>query len=99
MTTIQPEELEEVIRKEKELQIIDLRPVASYEKSHIKGAISIPRDLLLMNMKKLATSGTILFYCMEGHKSDEVALYIEKKKKRCKILSLNGGYNSYNDSL
>jgi len=99
MTTIYPEDIEHIKEKEKTLQIIDLRSSSNYKKSHIKDAISIPRDAFIINIKKLIKEGTILFYCNEGIESDNIALYIEKKYKKCKTLSLFGGYKNYLEAM
>jgi len=94
MITVTPEEVEEVLEKEKDLQIIDIRQYSSFKKSRITGAISIPRDRIAQFMHKIKKEKPILVYCQYGMKSDEIALFMEKKFNT-KAYVIDGGYEAY----
>lgn len=94
MITITPAEVEKILEKEKSLQVIDIRPYSHFKKSHLPGAVSIPRNRFAEFMNTIRTHVTILVYCQYGMKSDDIALYMEKKFKS-KVYVLEGGYEAY----
>ena len=46
-----------------EVVVVDTRPLATYQTSHIKGAISIPYDEFGRRMKELPKGKPIVTYC------------------------------------
>ncbi|MCF8231581.1 MAG: rhodanese-like domain-containing protein [Bacteroidales bacterium] len=98
MITIAPEEVEPIIKEKGKVQIIDIRPYSHYKKSHIPGAISIPRDRFAEFQHHIQTGVPIFIYCQYGMKSDEIALYMEKKFKT-NVYVLEGGYEAYEEAF
>ncbi len=98
MITITPEEVDDLIRQKPDLQVIDIRKYSSYKKSHLPGAISIPRDRFAEFMNKIKKDQPILIYCQFGMKSDEIGLFLEKKYNS-KVYILEGGYEAYIESM
>lgn len=98
MIIITPEEVDEVLEKEKDLQVIDIRQYSSYKKSSITGAVSIPRDRFSQFMHKIKKEKPILVYCQYGMKSDEIALFMEKKFNT-KVYVIDGGYEAYMEAF
>lgn len=96
MIAIEPSEVLEVIEKEPELQIIDIRSHKDYRKSHFDNALCIPRDSFAQYMNKIMKHKPIFVYCNYGMKSDEIALFLEKKFKS-KVYVLMGGYDAFID--
>jgi rhodanese-related sulfurtransferase len=95
MISIRTENLEELKLNNPNLQIIDIRLNAPFMEDHIDGAINIPRPEFIKNIHMVDLSKPILLYCAIGAKSDEVALYLEKKNKEIEIYTLFGGYDEY----
>lgn len=98
MITIAPEEVESIINGNDKIQIIDIRSYSRYKKSHIPGAISIPRDRFAEFQHHIQTGVPIFVYCQYGMKSDEIALYMEKKFKTNAYV-LEGGYEAYEEAF
>ncbi len=71
-------QLENMLDQGRRLLLIDLRPEADYELSHMEGAVSIPYDILEGGMPEeeiLENYGRIplVFYCEHGGKSMRAA--------------------------
>jgi len=98
MITVAPEEVNDILSKEKKLQVIDIRKYSSYKKSHLPGATSIPRERFAEFMNKIEKDLPILIYCQFGMKSDEIGLFLEKKYNS-KVYILEGGYEAYIESM
>jgi len=96
MITIEPSEVYQTIEKEPDLQIIDIRTHRDYRKGHFENAICIPRDSFAQYMNKIVKYKPIFVYCNYGMKSDEIALFLEKKFKS-KVYVLMGGYDAFID--
>jgi 3-mercaptopyruvate sulfurtransferase SseA len=43
--------------------VVDVRPAASYQQSHIKGSISIPLEQVALRLSELPRDKTIVTYC------------------------------------
>ena len=56
------EDLEQMIGNENVL-LLDVRPAIEFEFGHITGAISIPMNELIANLKDIATGKEIIAYC------------------------------------
>ncbi|MFW6371501.1 MAG: rhodanese-like domain-containing protein [Bacteroidota bacterium] len=96
MIPVEPEEVEKTLNKAEELQIIDIRTFREFRDSHLDNAICIPRDSFAQYMNKIQKHIPIFVYCNYGMKSDEIALFLEKKFKS-KVYVLLGGYDAYLD--
>ncbi len=95
MNYINCEILTEKIITEESLQIVDLRMPKQYAEHHITNAVNIPRKEFLQNLNKVDLAQPIILYCMFGQKSDEVALFLEKKYKEATVYCLEGGYEEW----
>lgn len=96
MIAIEASEIFNVIEKEPELQIIDIRSHKDYRKGHFDNALCIPRNSFAQYMNKIMKHKPIFVYCNYGMKSDEIALFLEKKFKS-KVYVLSGGYDAFID--
>lgn len=77
--------IEELLNK-KDINIIDIRSIQSYNNNHIENAINIPFEKLITNPGKYLNPNIQYFiYCQKGLVS----------KKACQILS-NYGYHVVN---
>ncbi|MBA3240143.1 MAG: rhodanese-like domain-containing protein [Acidobacteria bacterium] len=43
--------------------VVDVRPKAQYDQSHIKGSVSVPRDELTKRLSELPKDKLLIFYC------------------------------------
>lgn len=98
MITVAPEEVDDILNNEKDLQVIDIRKYSSYKRARLPGAISIPRDRFAEFMHKIKKDKPVLIYCQFGMKSDDIALFLEKKYN-AKVYVLEGGYEAYIESM
>ena len=74
------------LKKLSNIDIIDIRSIQKYNNNHIKNAINIPTENLLLNFNKyLSKNKKYYIYCDHGIQS----------KKMCQILKQNG-YNVVN---
>ncbi len=62
--------------KEKNPIFIDVRDVFAFEKSHIKGAIHIPMDLLPERISEIPTDRAIVLYCVTGKTSHRALRFL-----------------------
>lgn len=67
--TISLIQLDQLLDEKTEIQLIDLRNSASFQKYHIKGAINIPFRELEYSINKLDPNQRIVLYCSRGGQS------------------------------
>ena len=77
----------------KTINIIDVRDVFAFEKSHVKGAINIPLELLNNNLEKLEKQATILVYDETGKKGHQ-ALRTLIGEGFENVMNISGGHIS-----
>ena len=74
------------LMKKGNANIIDIRAKESYNNKHMKGAINVSSNELLIRPEKFLNKDEVYYiYCQHGHSS----------KKICQILN-NKGYNTVN---
>ena len=78
--------------------VVDVRQPDEYAAGHITGAINLPLDELLQNLRKLPDSKTapILLYC-HSQKRATHALVVLHELDYLKVFNLEGGYAAYED--
>ena len=82
------------ILKYDHINIIDIRSVEKYNDSHIKGAINIPKILLINNPKKYLDKYKIYYiYCQKGIQSIKVCDFLNKLGYHA--INIKGGYESW----
>ncbi len=81
-----------------ELEIIDVRQPAEYERGHITGAKLMPMSTLADNTEKLDASKTIITYCRSGVRSRSAAALL-KRKGFGDIFSMTGGIEAWNGNV
>jgi thiosulfate/3-mercaptopyruvate sulfurtransferase len=60
---IEPEELADwLMAKHEDLVVVDIRPLAEYDKFHLRGAINVPLSDLASQLKPYRNQGTIVLY-------------------------------------
>ena len=81
-----------------ELEIIDVRQPAEYERGQITGAKLMPMSTLADNAEKLDASKTIVTYCRSGVRSRSAAALLKRKGFE-DIFSMTGGIEAWNGKV
>lgn len=85
-------------KTQNELEIIDVRQPAEYERGHITGAKLIPLSTLADNIEKLDVSKTIVTYCQRGVRSSSAAALLKRMGFE-DIFSMKGGIEAWNGNV
>jgi len=85
-------------KQQDELEIIDVRQPAEYERGHITGAKLIPLSTLADNIEKLDVSKTIVTYCQRGVRSNSAAALLKRMGFE-DIFSMKGGIEAWNGNV
>ena len=91
VTEITADQTKEMI----EVEIIDVRQPAEYERGHVTGAKHIPLSTLADNIDNLDVSKTIVTYCQRGVRSKSAAALL-KRMGFNNIFSMKGGIEAWN---
>ena len=76
------------------VNIIDVRIVENFNRSHIPNAINVPSDLLLANPKKyLNFQDTYYIYCQKGLTSSKLCTLL--RSQGYKAINIIVGYEEY----
>lgn len=71
---VTPKEAQEVISKNSNTKLIDVRSPFEYSEKHIEGSINIPIDMLLSRVKELSEPGEeYIVFCRTGNRSPMAA--------------------------
>lgn len=80
--------------KLKNVNVIDIRSIQSYNNNHIEGSINIPYEKLLVNpMSYLSKNKIYYIYCMKGMTSYKIANILNRQGYN--IISIKGGYEEW----
>jgi rhodanese-related sulfurtransferase len=92
--------LNQLIKKNENLIIIDVRNRDEFNTGHIPNSINIPVENIINNSYYLSKyqNSAIVVYCKSGVRSSEAANYLSKLGFR-HIYKLRGGINHYNGKL
>lgn len=63
---ITKQQIEELQQQNRNVMLIDIRPVAEYEKMHVPGSLNMPADTVTENITKFDTNDTIVCICTKG---------------------------------
>lgn len=95
--TIDPFEVNELLKRNEDFNIIDVRSEKDYEKGHIPGAISLPKDKW-STLEGLSHDKTNILYCYT------IACYLathaarEFAEKGYPVKEMMGGFDSWKKS-
>ena len=73
------------VQKEMNALLIDIRTREEYDRSHWKGALSMPMDITDSYESELDASQSVIFYCTHGGSSMKLARYVRISKKVAEI--------------
>jgi NADPH-dependent 2,4-dienoyl-CoA reductase/sulfur reductase-like enzyme/rhodanese-related sulfurtransferase len=91
---ISADELEELIKSDKNYQIIDARATAQYEQGHIETAVSVPHAKLRASLDQLDKDAITVTYCNKGV-TGNAAQNILLNHGFNKVYNLSGGHKNY----
>jgi hydroxyacylglutathione hydrolase len=99
MDTIQSvsaEELAEIIKKDKQVQLIDVRKESEYLSEHIENAENAPLDFINDSMLKIDKSKTTYVHCAGGYRSMIFASVL-KARGYDNLVDVKGGFKAVKD--
>lgn len=95
--TIMMLDLEQTLKKGKNLNIIDVREADEYESGHIKGAIHVPLSNFLEAMKVLDKKTNYYVVCFSGSRSQMATQHLSSQGY--KVTNVMGGMSTYKGEL
>ncbi len=78
-TTIEPDEVQELLAKNEKIVILDVRQQHEYRSGHIKGAQHIPLMELNKRIHELRKDSTIVTVCHSGRRSAQAAKLLQRE--------------------
>lgn len=93
---ISPKQAKELIEKEKDVYILDVRTEKEYDEVHLKGAHLIPIQELEKNIQKIPKDKKIIIHCAKGKRSEK-AYDMLKDKGLKDLYHLEGGIRKWQD--
>ena len=99
---ITPEELKAKLDDGEDVQVIDIRPRAQFERGHVPGAINVPMNELPQRVDDLEWSDDVVVACPIGQSSVQAAKLIrsyEGVDEEDVVWSLAGGYRDWEYEL
>src|SRR4030065_2581471 len=98
--TITPVDAKKLIEggKAGEIEILDVREPAEYERGHIPGARLIPLSILPSRLEEIETDKTTITYCAHGRRSASAASLL-KGYGLDKVYSHDGGITAWNGAV
>ncbi len=94
--SISPEQAKEMIGKDKDVYILDVRTEKEYDKVHLKGANLIPIQELNENIQKIPKDKKVIIHCAKGKRSEK-AYDILKDKGLKELYHLEGGIRKWQE--
>jgi len=84
----------ELIQRESELVVLDVRTQSEYDDGHIEGAINISVEEIADRLGELSADDDILVYCRTGNRSG-TAVRIMKENGFSKIYHMHEGISTW----
>ncbi|MCU9614264.1 rhodanese-like domain-containing protein [Caldibacillus lycopersici] len=97
MKTITPNELQEKIENEEQLEIIDVRESDEVEEGMIPGAKHIPMGEIPNRLNELDKKKEYIFICRSGGRSGNVCHYLEDQGYQ--VVNMVGGMLAWEGDL
>jgi len=89
--------LKEMIDKDEEIQLLDVRSQAEFAQGIIPGGEFVPLHTIPLKMNDLDKNKTIVFYCRSGARSAQACSYVQQNAG-IEALNLRGGIISWYQS-
>tara|TARA_Y100000992_G_scaffold302273_1_gene275809 strand:- start:2085 stop:2408 length:324 start_codon:yes stop_codon:yes gene_type:complete len=92
-------EVDEMIRANTILKIIDVREQWEYDKGHIENSIHIPMGQIPNSIELFNDRSEYVIVCHHGIRSRTVALYLEQEGVKANLYNLSGGMEQWSDDV
>ena len=63
---ITKQQIEKLLQQNNTVKLVDIRPIAEYEKMHVPGSLNIPAETFIEHIARLDTNDTIVCICTKG---------------------------------
>jgi len=83
-------ELQEMIQKNEDFQLIDVREEFEFEKANLKGEL-IPLGSILLESDKIAMDKPVVIHCRSGKRSAAAIMQLENHHPYTNLYNLKGG--------
>ena len=93
MKTISPKEFKNLLKKNNNFQIIDIREPYEYEDGALTNE-NIPLDKMMASLNKIHRDHPVIIYCQTGKRASAIIYMLEKEYKLGNLYNLEGGYNA-----
>ena len=92
-------EVNEMIKENPILKIVDVREQWEYDKGHIKNSTHIPMGQIPGSIELFIDTNEYVIVCHHGIRSRTVALYLEQKGVKANLYNLSGGMEQWSDDV
>tara|TARA_B100001063_G_scaffold246031_1_gene283696 strand:+ start:1328 stop:1651 length:324 start_codon:yes stop_codon:yes gene_type:complete len=92
-------EVNEMIKANPVLKIIDVRELWEYDMGHIENSTHIPMSKIPDSVNLFSDSDDYVIVCHHGIRSRTVALYLEQKGVKANLYNLSGGMEQWSDDV
>ena len=92
-------EVNEMIKTNPVLKIIDVRELWEYDMGHIENSTHIPMGKIPDSVKLFSDTDDYVIVCHHGIRSRTVALYLEQKGVKANLYNLSGGMEQWSDDV
>ena len=93
MKTINTKEFKNLLKKDNDFQIIDIREPYEYEDGALTNE-NIPLDKMMSSLNKIHKDRPVIIYCQSGKRASAIIYMLEKEYKLENLYNLEGGYNA-----
>ena len=91
-------ELKEMMDKESDFQLIDVREPHEYEIANIGGEL-IPMGEIIYEEERIATDKPVVIHCRSGKRSAHVILQLQSMYALDNLYNLKGGILAWSDEI
>lgn len=95
---IKPEELAELLRKNEDIEVIDVRQPVEWEICRIEGARLIPLNELAERAHEIDQTKKVIVYCHSGQRS-ALAVKLLRELGLTRVFNLAGGIDAYAEKV
>lgn len=99
MKSITVNELKQLIDRDEQVQIIDIREEDERDICAIKGSVHIPMAEVLSNTDRLSKEGTVVIHCKAGDRASAVVLLLNTKHGIDNVYNLAGGIIAWANTI
>ena len=99
---VSPEALHERLEAGDDVQVVDIRPEAEYDRGHVPGALNLPMDRFAAGIEDVEWGEDVVVACPIGKSSVQAARLLgsyEGVADEARVASLDGGYRAWEYDL